>query len=354
MNYNDTVLVKFDQDISKDTFVSFDLDNTLIATKSGKTFPKDGDDWKWLYPTIPQQLKKISEIHQIIIFSNQKGLTGKNGIKKQKEWEHKLENIYKKLKINLIIMAASDDDNNRKPRIGMMDLLNKLSSDAPANITYNIAKSCYVGDAAGRSFDHSDTDRKFALNCGLKFYVPEEYFKKQKADLPDIKYPQLLKSPQVIPKIKQIYDKELIIMIGAPASGKSTVSKNMDHERVNRDTLNTKAKCIKKVKDLIKNNKNIVIDNTNPDKDSRKIYIDLAKQNGYNTRAIYVKTSDDICMHNNWYRHLVQGGSKIPTMVYRIFNKKLNLKTISDEVDKYEEIDLKFGSDDKQYLTYYY
>jgi bifunctional polynucleotide phosphatase/kinase len=38
-------------------------------------------------------------------------------------------------------------------------------------------KSFFVGDAAGRKGDHSDTDRKWAINAGLRFHVPEELFK---------------------------------------------------------------------------------------------------------------------------------------------------------------------------------
>lgn len=37
--------------------------------------------------------------------------------------------------------------------------------------------SFYVGDAAGRAGDHSDTDRKWAVNAKLKFMVPEEHFR---------------------------------------------------------------------------------------------------------------------------------------------------------------------------------
>jgi bifunctional polynucleotide phosphatase/kinase len=33
--------------------------------------------------------------------------------------------------------------------------------------------SYYVGDAAGRPGDHSDSDRKWALNVGLPFFTPE-------------------------------------------------------------------------------------------------------------------------------------------------------------------------------------
>jgi len=37
----------------------------------------------------------------------------------------------------------------------------------------DMAESYFVGDAAGRPGDHSGTDRKWAVNAGLKFYTPE-------------------------------------------------------------------------------------------------------------------------------------------------------------------------------------
>lgn len=41
----------------------------------------------------------------------------------------------------------------------------------------DMEESFFVGDAAGRPGDHNDTDRKWAVNAGLKFLVPEQLFK---------------------------------------------------------------------------------------------------------------------------------------------------------------------------------
>ena len=46
----------------------------------------------------------------------------------------------------------------------------------------NMKKSFYCGDAAGRpktadhNKDFSDSDRKFAINVGIDFHTPEEFF----------------------------------------------------------------------------------------------------------------------------------------------------------------------------------
>ena len=53
------------------------------------------------------------------------------------------------------------------------------------NIQIDQSNSFYCGDAAGRvrgkgKKDFSCSDRLFALNAGLKFYVPEELFLKRK------------------------------------------------------------------------------------------------------------------------------------------------------------------------------
>lgn len=51
-------------------------------------------------------------------------------------------------------------------------------------------ESFYCGDAAGRPAkgkrkkDFSDTDRKFAINIGIKFYTPEMYFLGENERLP--------------------------------------------------------------------------------------------------------------------------------------------------------------------------
>jgi bifunctional polynucleotide phosphatase/kinase len=93
------------------------------------------------------------------------------------------------------VLAATAGDQYRKPGIGLYELLLQLYEakglevgtfwissprDQRTNtfpLDVDLENSFYVGDAAGRAGDHNDTDRKFAINAGLTFYTPEQYFR---------------------------------------------------------------------------------------------------------------------------------------------------------------------------------
>lgn len=99
----------------------FDMDGTIIKTKSGKVFPKDKNDWIFLFDDIPEKLNSLSNTNTIIIFSNQLGiLTGKTS---QEDIIFKVTNIHNKLNIPFIFLASKEDDLNRKPRTGMINFI---------------------------------------------------------------------------------------------------------------------------------------------------------------------------------------------------------------------------------------
>jgi len=84
-------------------------------------------------------------------------------------------------------------------------------------------------------------------------------------------------------------EQEVIVFVGAPGAGKSTFWNNhlSDYVRVNNDTLKTKEKCMKVCRQALDDGKSAVIDNTNPDTESRKRYIDIAKEYKVPIRCFY-------------------------------------------------------------------
>lgn len=53
----------------------------MIRPKSAAKFPKNRADWRWLFPVIPERLKKLhDEGFGVVIFTNQAGI-GKGHVK---------------------------------------------------------------------------------------------------------------------------------------------------------------------------------------------------------------------------------------------------------------------------------
>ncbi|XP_072050740.1 LOW QUALITY PROTEIN: uncharacterized protein [Amphiura filiformis] len=151
---------------------SFDLDGTLIDTKSGDTFPQDENDWVFKYDGVVAKLQANhkNKINNVIM-SNQNGI--ESGAQSKTEWMDKIEQIVSQVDIPMYAMASIRDNKYRKPKTGMWDYYTcKLNQFQMVDK----ASAVYVGDAAGRPSDFSDSDKQFADNVGVQFQTEEAYF----------------------------------------------------------------------------------------------------------------------------------------------------------------------------------
>jgi bifunctional polynucleotide phosphatase/kinase len=144
----------------------------------------------------------------------------------------------------------------------------------------DLANSFYVGDAAGRPHgwkqsmkqDHAASDYKFALNVGMKFHTPEEFFHGEQHG--EERYlgfdPRSLTSdslPLYLPTSTPLVSgtQEMVILVGYPASGKSTFAQfHLESEgyiRVNRDTLKSIEKCRKYARAALAQGQSVVVGN---------------------------------------------------------------------------------------------
>ncbi len=334
-----------------DKIAAFDIDGTIITTKSGNVFPKNGDDWKFMFDNIPLKLRELySDGYKIVFMSNQ---AKKDSIHVIKE---KINKIIRNINIPIQVFIATKYDYNRKPFTGMWELLLEQSSDRDlsrtllsSSIKVNLDSSFYVGDAAGRPGDFSCSDRKFARNIGITFHTPEEFFCNKSPEKFDWSTPNLLQDKI---QVKLSDAQEIILLIGPPASGKSTFCKQFtNYIRINRDELKTKEKCHKVAKNI---NKSIIIDNTNSSIEDRSFYIKLAKEKNIPIRCYWLQTSPEITQHLNLVRSIVTEGKVkyISSIVYRIYNKRFEEPTITEgftEINKIEFIP-SFNSDREKKL----
>jgi len=243
MQQKDSLYYVYNNPTHINKIAGFDLDYTLIKTKSGNIFPKDENDWIWLYDNVPKKLKQlVNDDYSIVIFSNQKGIS--KGIETIDKFYKKILQISKKLKkqnVNIDVIIATNDDWYRKPMTGMWETyLETHKIDELSN-------SFYCGDAAGRIYsnkklnDHSDVDINFANNIGLTFKLPEEVFEQKNPNKFKIKkkYEEIRLTDYITEKNNNIAEneREMVILVGPPASGKSTFSKNhySKYIYINRD-----------------------------------------------------------------------------------------------------------------------
>ncbi|KAI8790873.1 bifunctional polynucleotide phosphatase/kinase [Biomphalaria glabrata] len=325
---------------ARNKIASFDLDGTLITTSSGKVFPVDSNDWKIAYPEIFNEMKRLhQEKYKIVIFTNQLGVSkGKTSIEDLKS---KIENVVTKLQVPVQAFVATHDGEFRKPCDGMWEMLKKQYNNG---LPIDPKESFYVGDAAGRPAnwapkkkkDFSKSDRLFALNIGLPFKTPEEFFLHQKAapfEMPQFDPRKLSSKDPLLSSSTQLTkgDREVIVLVGFPACGKSFFSNELLKPKgyvvVNRDTLGSWQKCVKLVNESLPRS-SVVVDNTNITKDERTRYIECAKRVKLPCRCFVFTTSIEQCRHNEKFRQITDK-----------YHEKINEMIFNRVKSKYEKPD---------------
>jgi len=88
------------------------------------------------------------------------------------------------------------------------------------------------------------------------------------------------------------------------------------------------------MKDLLSAGKSVVVDNTNPQPEKRKIFIDAAKSLKVPVRAIFFDLEKDKCLYNNLQRevntHRKHHSKKVPSIALHIFFKNLQPPTTKE------------------------
>tara|TARA_A100001015_G_scaffold176204_1_gene195965 strand:+ start:557 stop:1201 length:645 start_codon:yes stop_codon:yes gene_type:complete len=196
------------------------------------------------------------------------------------------------------------------------------------NDKIDLQKSFFVGDALGRFGDWSDSDKQFAINCGIKHYSPEEIFGDDVSEL----IPE--KAQLFIPNSNQ----ELIIMVGYPGSGKSTwikhnLANNSNYQILEGDQLKTEAKIKKELIKCLDLEQSVVIDATNPSLEKRKVFIEIAQARHVPIRIIELTTSMGTSFNRNNQRENI-----VPKVVFYLYRKKYQKPFLSEGVKQIIEI----------------
>ena len=327
IGYNTNILTKTYNKIH-----FFDLDNTIIKTKSGRRFPTNNYDWELLNSNVKH---KINKLEFCGIISNQSGLRTKTQID---GWIKKIKDISLEIRIDALFCSLQNSE-YRKPMNGFWDYMKQnLFLNIDTTKLINDKKIYYIGDACGRENDFSDTDLKFAINCNFIFKTPEIFYGSTINEKCYVSYPELIyyTKEQYELIINNLYinidkyinnNKSIIIMmIGFPSSGKSFIRKILldkynnfkytNSDEIKNKTINDKLLDQK----LLIKNKLIINDNTNMEYEKQsKILNEL---NDYIKIAIIFDYSIDLCNHLNYMRMYHFKFKLIGNVVYNTLNKK--------------------------------
>lgn len=127
---------------------------------------------------------------------------------------------------------------------------------------------------------------------------------------------------------------ECVILIGIPASGKSTFCKEtlyQTHIRINLDMLKTRHREQLLVKALLQAKQPFVVDNTNPTADDRRKYIQPAKEHHFRVVGYYFEPNYKESVIRNEAR---TGKEKVPEVGIASVMKKLQPPELAEGFDE--------------------
>ncbi|PRP89190.1 polynucleotide kinase 3-phosphatase [Planoprotostelium fungivorum] len=334
---------------------AFDMDGTLITTKSGRKHPANETDWKFLYDEIIET--KLKELHKqgykIVLFTNQAGV-GKQ--QTASSIQNKIAKILRTINVPAQVLVATKKDQFRKPS---SLLWRKFIENLNRGVEADVKRSFYVGDAAGRpggwkvkvNKDFSCADRSFAHNIGLTFHTPEEYFLGEEEWPLNKVFWDGLDAEKLIemagkstpfhtdhlgPKGRQ----EIIVCVGSPASGKSTFTQKY---------LVRDRGCMRLLRNVTH-----VISYVRVNLETRKLYVDLARQFGVSVRCLRFTAGPELVSHLNLFRNKVTKGEtdRLPDIAFRSYRSKLKEPTRAEGFEEIIQINWSpsFSSDENRKL----
>ena len=147
-SFDSLLIMEYGPQVPSSLIAAFDLDSTLIKTRSGRLpFKAAGPgDWTFWMPCVPHKLRSTAlSGYRIVIFTNQGGMN--HGNPPIEEFKMKMEAVMANLgEASVTLLASLEDDEYRKPRTRMWNHFVKKMNEGLADMS----ESYYVGDAAGR------------------------------------------------------------------------------------------------------------------------------------------------------------------------------------------------------------
>ena len=291
-----------ENDESIQAISGFDLDSTLITSKSARKYILDEYDWIWTFDSVPETLLEIqNKGYTLCIFTNQAKYSNKVLARIES-----VRSTLESMGIYICIFISTKDDQYRKPNSGMINLLLALLEIPDEDKSDILKKSHYVGDAVGSDsewppYRWSSVDSELAENCGFgQFFTPREFFPNQ-------------------PEPEHKHNIEMIITVGVQGSGKTTfttkfATQHPEYISLSQDTFGSKIALKKAIIKNLNDGKSVIVDRTNPKILDRQEFIELAKEHGINKVRLWWFSQNGMAFNK-------LRDKPVPEIAYKIYSK---------------------------------
>lgn len=349
-----SLLVREDsRDVPSCKIAGFDLNDTLVGSKTGQPgYAVTVSDWKLYHAMVPAKLRELhGDGFRIVIFTNQGNIRGALEGKRAQAFKAYVDAFLKEVEVPALVIAATSRDKFRKPSSGMWNYLEEKASKLT---TISKTECFYVGDAAGGPGEHSADDSDFAKNVGITFIHVNDYFPAEggqsemleaglngikragtELTLADAKKTKITSLSSSVEKKTEYTPGQqvVLILVGAPGSGKSTFADklgppapagsrasakasgggvgNRGHlrwRRVCQDLLGSKDACLRAARTCLEQGHSIIIDRTNYNAEQRATWINLAQDFGAQCHIVVFDIPADVCCSRVQLRTSHEGG----------------------------------------------
>lgn len=277
-----------------DKFYLFDVDGTLITSKSGRQITKDADDI-FLLGNIQDKFVELQRNGYTILLVSNQAIWNSDS-------QSKIDYLQKRFNVPVVVATGKNSEYRKPSPSAWHCFLNhpKVATD-PSTIT----ELHMVGDAAGPTSSYlsnrwDDCDAKFAQAIGAIFHEPQDFFSHSKPCLP--------------------YKQSLIVMMGTPGSGKTTTAKEIANQsgaiHIEQDNYRTTRQVEVAVKAALDEGKSVIIDATHPSRDKRQGWYNLADTYGAQKHVVW-------CVRDGRAYNAARE-KPVPSLVYNIYSGKFS------------------------------
>ncbi len=234
-------------------FYLFDVDGTLITSRSGRQITQDADDTLYL-GDIKDTFDALQAAGFTILLVTNQAIWNDDS-------KSKIRHLHETFNVPVVV-ATGKGSSYRKPSPKLWEMFCEATAVDPDQIT----DLRMVGDAAGPTSPYlsnhwADTDLGFANAIGATFEEPQDVFAS----------PPLPRLP---------LGQTIVLMMGTPGSGKSTLAKKLaastDALHVEQDKYKTRRQVEVAVKAALSAGSSVIVDATHGNRERRQEWWALA------------------------------------------------------------------------------